>query len=123
MAKQGGRYARNKGHSFERKVAEAFRRIFPGSARKLEYHESDCTGVDLRGTGPFRIQCKRNVKYAPIGKIEEIQENGIKALVTQGDRKKPVICLYLDDFLEILSDIGVAYEGSETSGNIQKDEM
>lgn len=96
--------SRNKGHGFERWVADKLKEIFPKARRKLEYHKDDCTGVDLLNTEPYLIQCKAYKTYAPINKIEEIQGEGVRLLITKGDRKKPVVCLYLDDFINILGE-------------------
>lgn len=93
---------RNKGLSYERKIARLFREIYPNAKRKLEYQIDECTGVDLEGVGPFLVQCKRLKKYASISKIKEVQGRGIHALVTRGDNERDVICLYLDDFLKIV---------------------
>lgn len=101
----GGKSSRAKGHGFEREVAKKFRDIFPNACRNLEYQSNNCEGVDLQGTGPLRIQVKRNKTYAPISKIKEIKgEHGIHCLVTKGDREREVICLYLDDFIKILKE-------------------
>ena len=106
-----GKRSRTKGHSFERWTADKFRSVYPNAKRKLEYQISECTGVDISDTGPFKIQCKAYKDYAPISKIKEIQEGGIPCLVTKGDRKEAMIVLPLTDFINILKDIGVAYEG------------
>lgn len=106
----GGKHSRNKGANYEREIARKFSSVFPKARRQLEYHQDDANGVDIQGTGKLKIQCKRFKGYAPISKIKEIQPSGIHCLVTKGDRERDVICLYLDDFLEIISDIGVLYE-------------
>lgn len=110
--KKGGAYARRRGHNYEREVANRFRKLFPKSRRQLEYHAEDARGVDLQNTGRFAIQCKRNKGYAPISKLEEVKPRAgeMPMLITKGDRKRDVAVLYLDDLLEILSDIGVVYE-------------
>ena len=53
------------------------------------------------------------MNYAPINKIEEVQclKTEMPALITKGDNKKPVVCLYMDDFIKILDDIGEAFVG------------
>jgi hypothetical protein len=108
-----GKKSRTKGHSFERKIAQEFRRIYPEAQRQLEYQLNQCQGVDLKNTGPFKIQCKCKKSYSPINAIEEIKAEGIKMLVTKADRKAAVACLYLDDLLDILEDIGNAYVGKQ----------
>lgn len=98
--------SRRKGHQFERNVAIEFRKIFPGARRHLEYHEDDANGVDLIGTKPFLIQCKRGRKLASINKIFEIQidpiDGGIPLLITQGDNTDIYAALPLHFFLRMV---------------------
>lgn len=95
--------SRAKGHGFERKIAETFRRIgWAKAERKLEYQFSQATGVDLKNTEPFLIQCKSKREYVPLNTILEIQGQGIPLLITKGDRKHPIAALYLHDLLPIL---------------------
>ena len=101
---------RTKGHGYERRIASKLRHIFPAAKRHLEYQAGEANGVDLDNTGRLRIQCKRYAKYAPIAKIKEVQADGIHVLVTRGDRERDVACLYLDDLIAILEDVGVVYE-------------
>lgn len=107
-----GRKSRTKGHSFERAVAVAFREVFPEARRQLEYHEDDCRGVDLQGTGRYRVQCKRFKSYAPLTAIEEVQYDElygeVPVLVTQGDKKRALVALPLEEFLHLLKRAGVS---------------
>ena len=99
----GGKTSRTKGHNWEREVAKRFREHgFPLAERKLEYQISECTGVDITNTGAFKVQCKRYKDYCPISKIEEVKETGIPILITKGDRKPAVVCMYIDDFFELI---------------------
>lgn len=104
--KLGGRGCRRKGHQFERDVAVLFRGIFPDAKRHLETRRSDVTGVDLDGTGEFRIQCKRGRGYAPLSRIGEVQidplDGGVPVLVTQADGAEPLAALPLADFLRLV---------------------
>lgn len=104
-----GLKSRNKGHSFERKIAHMFREFFPKASRKLEYQASEVDGTDIAYTGNLRLQLKCYKQYAPISKIKEVQpkEGSIPALITKGDREPIVICLELDDFFKILRDPSV----------------
>ena len=101
-----GKSQRVKGHSFERFVANELKStgLFPEAERQLEFQASQAIGIDLRNTGNLKIQCKAYRQYAPITKIEEVifKDKDIPCLVTKGDRKRPVIVFYFDDFLEIL---------------------
>lgn len=79
--------------------------------RKLEYNQDDIDGRDIKNTGKLAIQCKRLKKYAPLTAIEEITiPNKINMLVTRADRKKPIVALYLEDFLKILDNPNCIYE-------------
>lgn len=102
----GGRASRKKGHQFERDVAIMFRGIFPGARRQLEYHEDDCLGVDIAGTGRWKVQCKKLRDYAPISRIREVQCNrvlgDVPILVTAGDNKEPMAVLPLEDLLYLI---------------------
>lgn len=107
--KQGGAYARTRGHTFERAVANRLKEegLYPEAKRHLENQAAEALGFDIDNTEPYYIQCKRNKQYAPITKLEEVQLNklpdeAVPVLVTKGDRKKEVVCLYLDDFIDLL---------------------
>lgn len=99
---QQGRYVRNKGHNFERDVANRLKQVFPKAKRHLESQADEAAkGIDLSNVGPFGIQCKAYANYAPINKIEEVNE-GIPVLITKGNNKTTVVCMYFDDWLELL---------------------
>ena len=110
---QGGRAVRRKGHSFERECAIKLRRVFPDAKRHLENQKQEALGFDLDNTGPFKFQCKAYMEYAAINKINEViyTKGQMPGLITKGDGKKPIVCIYLDDFVKILDDIGEAYVG------------
>lgn len=100
--------SRTKGHSYEREIAIAFRKVgFKDAKRHLEYQACEAQGIDLDGTGKFKVQCKRGRGYAPINRIEEIQvdpiEGGIPVLVTRADNKESMAVLTLKDFLDLVS--------------------
>ena len=108
--------SRRKGAGYERAIAQVFQKLgFTKARRLLEYQEG--MGYDLENTGPFRVQCKRYRKYCSISKIEEVPKSSasIPLLVTKGDHKEDVVCLYLSDFVRILEDVGVAYEERESN--------
>lgn len=85
-------------------MAKQLEDIFPDAERHLEFQKSEAKGFDLKNTGELRIQCKRNRKYASIIKIEEVVDTGniIPVLVTKGDNKEPIACVYLKDFIKFL---------------------
>lgn len=104
--KSAGRRARKKGHGFEREIAIQLREVFPGARRHLEYQDCEANGIDLVGTGLYRIQCKRLKKYAPISLIEEVQcdelMGDIPVLVTAGDSKPTMAVLPLADLIRLM---------------------
>ena len=70
----------------------------------------DGRGVDVTAAN-LLIQVKTYKKYAPIGKINEINDtSGYAALVTKGNYEPWMICMKLDDFLAIAQDIGLLYD-------------
>lgn len=100
-----GKMQRIKGHSFERYIANFFKPIFPDARRHLEFQSEEAEqGVDISNTGRYKIQCKKYKKYCSITKIEEInaKENDVPILITEGDRKRTVAVLYLDDLFELI---------------------
>lgn len=102
----GGSWSRNKGHSFERLIANQLKPLFPGSKRQLEYQIDTCRGVDLSGTGEFRIQCKKLKSYASINTIKEIQFDRalgeVPILVTAADGEPAMAVLYWDDLIDLI---------------------
>ncbi len=98
---------RQKGHSFERWVANKLKKVFPDARRHLEYQMGEALGRDVANTGNYLIQCKRNRKYANPSAIGEVQidpiECGIPVLVTKGDNLEPLACLPFSHFLELVS--------------------
>ena len=102
------RGARNKGLSFEREISNIFKPFFQFAKRHLEFQKDEARyGVDISNTGKLRIQCKANVDYCPISKLEEVnasllEKGEMPVLITKGNQKAPVVVMYLDDFLEIL---------------------
>ncbi len=101
-----GKLSRNKGHDFEREIAQKFRVIFPEARRQLEYNELDCNGVDLVETGRYLIQCKRKRKYVNPSAIAEVQlkEDGdVPILITKADHKPVLAILPLDHLIELIA--------------------
>jgi hypothetical protein len=101
-----GKASRNKGHNFERAVANKFADAgYTKARRHLEYHEDDCHGVDLDNTGPFKVQCKAHKNYVSINTINEIKDlkqGEIPVLITKGDRLEPMAALPAKDFYNLV---------------------
>lgn len=94
-----------KGKQFERDVSNALGHIFPNAERMLEYQASGNIGVDIKGTGCFKIQCKRNAGYASISKINEVRvqdPNDIPILVTKGNHMETMAVLPFDALIRML---------------------
>lgn len=68
---------RAKGHAFERTISSDFQELgFEAMTTRAKVGGNWCAsdhGIDLCGTEPFLVQCKRFKDYAPISCIEEIQ--------------------------------------------------
>lgn len=99
-----GRSIRNKGLSFERQVANLLKEVgFPLARRNLE-DIRECKKIDLSGTEPFAIQCKRGRQYAPMKVLETIVagDSHIPVLVTKADNQPIVAALYFADLLQLI---------------------
>lgn len=102
-----GKLSRTKGHSFERKIAQLLRPIFPNCRRHLEYHSRDANGVDLVETDEFKIQCKKLKRYASINTIKEIQCDqflgDVPVLVTAEDGGEIMAVLPFHDLVKLIA--------------------
>lgn len=103
MSKINGR---NKGHAFERVVAEIWREAGWEKCvtSRSESKNLDDMGIDLCYTEPFIVQCKAvealNVHKA-LGQMPEI-EGTYKALFSKKNRQGTVVVLDIADFFELL---------------------
>ena len=100
-SKQGKRN-RNRGLNFERAVAKQLRHVFPDVGRQLEFQADQANGVDLRNTGVFKIQCKRNKGYCPITEIEEVKTAGIPVLISKADNKPAMAVIPFENLIELM---------------------
>lgn len=102
-----GKLSRTKGHSFERWVAAQLRSIWPKCRRHLEYQDGECFGVDIHGSGHYRIQCKRGKKPSPISAIHEVQYDEmlgeIPILITRGDADQAYVVVPFEEFKRLLA--------------------
>lgn len=99
--------SRTKGFSFERQIAQLLRPVFgPDVRRHLEYQAREANGVDLIGTGNYKIQCKRGKKYASLSAIKEVTADEllgeVPILVTQGDRERILAVLPFEELIRLL---------------------
>ncbi len=103
--------SREKGHKFERDTANAFKAIFPEAKRHLEYQTvSAALGIDITGTGDYRVQCKRTALYANPSRIFEIRidperdgDGLTRILVTKADRLPTLAVLPFEKLMELIS--------------------
>lgn len=113
-----GKHARTKGHGFERFIARCFKSIgFTAAQRQLEYQANNVCGVDLDGTGVFRIQCKKRKSYASINTINEVKiknkETEVPVLITAADGEAPMAILPLDCFLWLVDNANMGNDSLE----------
>lgn len=98
---------RRKGHSYERELSIQLAHIFPKARRHLEFHHEDALKkMDIQGTLPWVIQCKRKIKYeAPKVLLETIAEEGEhRVLVTKADRL-PALAILEWETLKMLIEV------------------
>ena len=104
-----GKSQRTKGASFERWTVNRLKRAGFTEAQRNLNDTTDGRGIDVE-THRFAIQCKAYKKPPNTSKIEEVNDSTrFHVLVAKGDRKKPTVTMYLDDWLSILQDVGLAW--------------
>ena len=101
---------RTKGAAGEREAANILRRVFPDARRRVVNHAGVEDGRDLESTGAFAVQVKRHKRPSPISAINEIKADGTPLLLTRGDHGIWYAVMPLDSLLDILEDVGVAYD-------------
>lgn len=97
--------SKKKGNGFELECLHMWQDIFPEACTaRFGDRSADAKGHDIINCEQFKIQCKRNRKYANPNKIEEVQiEDGeVPILMTRGDNKKTMVVLPADEFFKIL---------------------
>lgn len=105
------RMQRDKGIRGELQAVKELKRVFPQAARKIANDINREDGIDLVGTGRLRIQVKNCVKYTPVTTLDKIKQgSGIPVVVTYAFRREPRVVMRLSDLLDILADVGVAYD-------------
>lgn len=99
-------YHRRKGHSWEREVAKMLRDIFPDAARQLEYQENECNGIDLKGTGSFKIQCKCSYHVPNIPRVFDefkgLRKGDIPVVAFKVDGKGMYAALKIEDLIRLM---------------------
>lgn len=98
---------RKKGHAYERKVANDFRKLgWVKCKRHLEYQSGEAElGQDLDNTYPFLVQCKaKNKAQSPNSLLDQIkeQEGCYKLGVLKIDNKGEYAIMKWSDLQELL---------------------
>ena len=102
----GGKASRDRGHRFERRMAEEFRNI--GYTDCITSRAGDKSmdeqGVDLLKTYPFNIQCKNYKQCVNYPQIfsEMPDDTNYNVILSKVKRKGTYAILTLDDFLELI---------------------
>ena len=103
-----GASSRTKGHAFERALVRRFRDAMPGAEirRGMQYRSGEeVPDVDVPC---FFVEAKRhrrtNVKAALTQAIEAGPKGRWPIAVCKDDRKPALVCMQLDDFLELVEE-------------------
>jgi hypothetical protein len=102
-----GRKSRNKGHNFERKMAEELRPFFPNvCTARAESKKLDDRGVDLAFTQGFNFQCKAVEKLSP--SYHDIlkqmpDDEDLNVILHKRNRKGVTVTMDLDSFKVLLT--------------------
>ncbi len=97
---------RAKGHTFERYIAAAMRMIgYDKAHRQLEFQINNALGIDIAGTGRYKIQCKKTKKYVPMSTINEVKfkDDEIPVLIAAADGLRPLVTMHFEDWLSLVS--------------------
>ena len=98
--------ARNKGNSYERKIAEEMRELGFTSCvtSRSESKRMDDKGVDLMYTGPFHIQLKATERYPNFHQL--LTDMGsifhYPVVFNKKNRKGEVVVMRKEDFYKII---------------------
>lgn len=101
---------RNKGKRGELEAAHLLKPVFPNARRRVVNHAGVEDGRDLENTGAFAVQVKRHKRPAPVSALYEVTAPGMPLLLTRGDGGEWLAVLKAADLVQILLDVGVAYE-------------
>lgn len=97
--------ANKKGKTYEREICTQLAHIFPKARRHLEFHSEDAAKkMDIQGTKPWVIQCKRKIKYeTPKTLLETVAEKDeIRIMVTKADKLPDMVVIEWENFKTLL---------------------
>jgi len=97
--------ARQKGHQWERDVANDLKKVDPEARRNVS--ESQQGGLDICTTLPWSIQCKswaneKNCLKALEQANEHKTKDSMPVALVKVNRQKPIAVLYYDDYLSLV---------------------
>lgn len=110
---------RVKGHSYERTIANLFKKYFPLAKRGLQNRGGTAEAPDVDGT-PWYIECKRQKANCSLRRALMQAEAGQYVVTEEGttrrdlrppmaicknDRERDMMAMYLDDFMKIVERI------------------
>lgn len=103
--------SRNKGHDFERAMAEKLRVIWPEcfTTRFKGSPWLDHCGVDLVGTPAFNVQLKAVERLSPGYHeiLDSMPQNGnTNIIIHKKNRRGSVVVMTLSDFLKLMAKCG-----------------
>ena len=103
-----GKAEREQGKVWERKVAALFREAMPGEQikRGIQTREGD-EAADVE-CPVFWVECKHRAQISPQAALSQAQDAAPRGrmplAVLKKNRNKPFVAMYLDDFLDLVSE-------------------
>lgn len=114
-----GRRSRNKGASFERRVAAMFKLVWPDALRGIGQARSASEVPDVDGT-PLWVECKKRKGNpdipAALKQARAATDGRPVVAVTAKDFEEPLVTMYLVDWLAFLHQHCYSSEGYENPG-------
>jgi Holliday junction resolvase len=99
-----GKMQRDKGHNFEREMANILKEVFPNAKRGIGQARSASEVPDVDGT-PFWVECKRgrmpNVRAA-IRQAQEATDGRPYLVVVRDDYAPAFVTMSLETFLDLM---------------------
>ena len=95
-----------KGKTFERWVARYLRESGYEEARRGQQFKGGADSPDVIGLDGFHIECKNTQQWNAYKFVEQSErdagENEKPIVIAKKNRKRPLVMMYLDDFMEVI---------------------
>lgn len=108
MAKKGSS-ARNKGHTYERKIRDEFRDLGFKDCETSRYESKklDDAKVDLTNTGIFNVQCKAVER---LGNLHDVlnsmpDDDKLNLVFHKRNRKGDLVAMKAEDFYKLIKEL------------------